>query len=264
MLLTAACSRPEKNEQREEEGARPKITHSSRPPREATPNKLDQLRETFDKARMSGDPEERDKLLAQVAWNAMELDPQLAREAFDCLLPESPDRIALLQHFAMRMADENPDEALKWAATLMSEREAAAARVRIALVIADADPSRGANLLSEFGLANREFEVAVVQVLQRWTNKTPEEAAAWVGVFPPGEFRVAGVETVISGWLGNDPQGAFTWLPTVGDEQVWMEAGDAVAKKFLQQTPETRALWLGYADPRMREKLSHALRYPSQ
>jgi len=263
-LLIAACGRSGKSERREDEGARPEVTRSNRPPREATLDKKEELREELAKARMSGEPEKRDKLLAQVAWNAMELDPELAREAFECLMLESPDRIALLQHFAMRMADANPDEALKWAATLESEREMAAARARIALVIADADPARAANLLSEFGLANREFDVAVVQVLQHWSDKSPQDAAAWVAVFPPGELRKAGLETVVSEWLGNDPQAAITWLSAMGDEQVWMEAGDAVAKKFLKQTPETRESWLGYADPRVREKLSHALRYSSE
>lgn len=264
LLLIASCERQEKTGRSEEEKAGPRITHSSRPPRETTPDKKEELREELAKARMCAEPQERDKLLAQVAWNAMELDPEVAREAIDSLMLESPDRIALLQHFAMRMADENPDEALKWAATLESEREAAAARVRIALVIADSDPARGANLLSEHGLANREFEVAVVQVLQRWSNKSPQDAAAWVAVFPPGEFRKAGVETVASGWLGSDPQAAFAWLSTIGDEQIRTEAGDAFAKTYLQQTPETREAWLGYADPQTREKLAHALRYSSE
>ena len=264
LLLIAACERPEKTERRAQKEAGPQITRSSRPPREAVPDTKEELREELARAEMSADPEERDKLLAQVAWNAIELDPELSREAFERLMVESDDRIALLQHFAMRMADENPEEALKWAASLESEREAAAARVRIALVLADADPARGANLLSEFGLANREFEVAVVQVLQRWSDKNPQDAAEWVAVFPQGEFRKAAVETVVSGWLGNDPQAAFAWLSTVGDEQIRMEAGDAFAKKFLQQAPETRGSWLGYADPMTREKLAHALRYATE
>jgi hypothetical protein len=260
MLLLASCGRTEKTGQSEEEKTAPEITRSQRPPREALPDQKEELREQLAKARMSGEPEERDKLLVQVAWNAMELDPELARGAFESLMLESPDRIALIQHFAMRMADENPEEALKWAASLESEREAAAARVRIALVLADSDPSRAANLLSEHGLANREFEVAVVQVLQRWSNKSPQDAAAWVAVFPPGEFRKAGVETVISGWLGSDPQAAFTWVSSLGDEAIRTEAGNVLAKKFLRQTPETRDVWLGYADSEIREKFTHAQR----
>lgn len=264
LFLLSACERSDKTGHRAEEKAAPEITRSHRPPREAVPDKKEELRDGLAKARMTGEPEERDKLLAQVAWNAMELDPDLAREAFESLMIETPDRIALIQHYAMRMADADPEKALKWAATLDSEREAAAARVRIALVLADEDPSRAANLLSEHGLANREFEVAVVQVLQRWSNKNPRNAAAWVAVFPPGEFRKAGVETVASGWLGSNPQAAFAWLSSLSDETIRMEAGDAFAKCFLQQTPETRETWLGHADPQIREKLAHALRYADE
>jgi hypothetical protein len=264
LMLIVACERSAKDGKDAEAKANPEITRAHRPPRETLPDKQGELREELAKARMCAEPEERDKRLVQVAWNAMELDPELAREALESLMPESPDRIALIQHFAMRMADANPEEALKWAATLESEREAAAARVRIALVLADADPARGANLLSEFGLANREFEVAVVQVLQRWTNKSPQDAAAWVAVFPSGEFRKAGVETVASGWLGSNPQAAFAWLSSLSDEQIRMEAGDAFAKMFLQQAPETRESWLGFADVQIREKLAHAQRYATE
>jgi hypothetical protein len=260
LALLGACERPDKTGRRAEEKEGPEITHSHRPPREHLPDKKETLREALAKARKCAEPEQRDKLLVQAAWNAMELDPELAREAFESLMIESPDRIALIQHFAMRMADADPEEALKWAATLESEREAAAARVRIALVLADEDPSRAANLLSEYGLANREFEVALVQVLQRWSNKSPQDAAAWVAVFPPGEFRKAGVETVASGWLRSDPEAAFAWLTSLSDEAIRMEAGDAFAKSFLQQPPETREAWLGHADPQIREKLAHALR----
>ena len=259
MLLLAACGKPAKSEKHEEEkGPGPQVTRSNRPPRETLPDRKEELREQLAEARMCAEPEERDKLLRQVAWNALEVDPDITREAFECLMLESPDRIALIQHFAMRMADENPEEALKWASSLESEREAAAARVRIALVIASENPSRAAEILSEFGLANREFDVAVVQVIQRWTEKNPLDAAAWVELFPAGEFRKAGVESVVSGWLVGDPQAAFSWLAAVGDERIRTEAWEPLKNRFLQQTPENRDLWLSFADPATREKLAKA------
>lgn len=259
LLLITACGRQEAPEGRAEDGAGPEITHSPRPPREALPDKKAESRAELARSETITDPEERDKVLAQVAWNSLEMDPELAREAFDRLTVDSAARIALIQHFAMRMADANPDEALLWAASLESEREAAAARVRIALVVADEDPARAAELLSEFGLSNREFEVAVVEVLQRWANKNPQDAAAWVVMFPQGEFRRAGVEAVVTSWLGNNPQAAFAWHAAIGDEQIRKTAGDTLEQKFLRQTPEVRESWLGYADPATREKLAEAL-----
>jgi len=178
------------------------------------------------------------------------------------LSDDSADKISLIQHFAMRMADEDVEAALQWASTLESEREVAAARVRIALVVADADPARAAGLLSEHGLANREFDVAVVQVLQHWGDKSPSDAAAWVSMFPPGDFRKEGIKTVVSQWTQDNPQAAFAWLAGQSDEGIRMEAGDALVERFLAEPVEIRETWLQYADPQIREKLSHALRLP--
>lgn len=261
LLLLAACERSDKSgEEGGEAGSGPTATRSHRPPREVLPDNNEVLRAELARSEAITDSEERDKVVVQVAWNALEVDPELAREALKRLMVDSDERIALIQHFAMRMAEENPDAALKWAASLESEREAAAARVRIALVLAEQDPARAGELLSESGLANREFEVAVVQVLQRWTEKTPQDAAAWVELFPPGEFRKAGVAAVVSGWLTANPEAAFSWLSTVGDEQIRTEAVDVIAKKYLQQMPEIRESWLSHADPGLREKIANSLR----
>lgn len=263
-LVFAACDRPGEPRKPAEEARGPEVTRARREPREEAPEPRARLRASLAEADALNEPGARDKALAQVAWNALGLDLDVAREALERLPPDSPQRIALIQHFAMRMADENPDAALAWAASLASEREAAAARVRVALVVADSDPARGANLLSEFGLANREFEVAVVQVLQRWAAKNPPDAAAWVAVFPPGEFRKAGIRSVIPQWVENSPQEMFSWLGRQTDDAVRMEAGDAIVESFLRQSPEVREAWMKHADPQVREKLSHALRQPGQ
>jgi hypothetical protein len=158
----------------------------------------------------------------------------------------------------MRMADEDPDAALAWSGTLASESETAAARARIALVIAPADPARAANLLSESGLPSREFDVAIVQVLNHWASQSPQDAAAWVAVFPEGGFRKAGVEAVISQWTAIDPQGAISWLSSLEDEGIRSEATEATRKTLRQQNPETREAWLQAADAETRAALEQA------
>ena len=201
-LLLAACDKPGASGSRAGESQdAPRITKSIRPPREEAPALPGDFRAAL---RLAGEieaPAARDTAIAQVAWDALELDPDLAREAFDQLSPEGVERIRLLQHFAMRLAENDPDEALAWAATLGSEKEIAAARGQIALVLSESDPERAANLLSESGIAGREFDLAVVQVLQRWAAKSPPEAAGWVVLFPAGRSREAGIKTVVSQWV---------------------------------------------------------------
>jgi len=191
LCLAAACERAEKNERAADDNKpASQVTHAQR---ETSPNSGHTLRAALAEAQALTDPQARDKALAQVAWNALEQDEKIAREAFNRMAPDSPQRIALIQHFAMRMADEDPDAALAWSGTLASQSETAAAQARIALVIAPTDPARAANLLSESGLPSREFDVAIVQVLRHWAGQSPPDAAAWVAVFPEGGFRKAGV-----------------------------------------------------------------------
>jgi hypothetical protein len=260
LLLPASCRRPDESKPRGDDAAQagPQSTKPGRPAREQQPDPRAEFRKALAKADKLETREARDKTIAALAWEALELDPEFARETFGMVSPESQERIPLIQHFAMRMADENPDAALEWAGTLGSEREIEAARAQIALVIADADPARAANLLSESAMESRELDVAIVQVLQHWANQKPSDAAAWVVLFPAGEFRKAGVQTVVSQWAESDPSAAFAWVAGLGDEGIRDEATRAMTDAFLQQAPEIRESWLRHADPRTREKLQQA------
>lgn len=265
-LCLTACDKPMKDIRGADEKQGPQITKSDRDPRDArtSSSQAGAVRKALVRAESLTEAGERDKAIAKIVWDSIETDPGFAREALGKISAESPEKIPLLQHFAMRMADENVETALEWASTLDSEREAAAARVRIALVVAGADPAQAAGLLSEFGLANREFSVAVVQVLQQWAGQSPPDAAAWVAMFPPGDFRKEGIRSVVTKWTQDNPQAMFSWLAGQPDEAIRMETGDALVERFLAQTTDVRATWLQYADPQVREKLSHSLRLPSE
>ena len=253
LCLAAACERPEKNERAADDNKQaPQVTRHQR---ETSPDSRQSLRGALAEAQALADPNARYKALAQVAWNALEQDEKIAREAFDHLAPDGPERIALIQHFAMRMADEDPDAALAWSGSLASQSETAAAQARIALVIAPTDPARAANLLSESGLPSREFDVAIVQVLRHWASQSPPDAAAWLAVFPEGGFRKAGVDTVLSQWTASNPRAAISWLSTLGDDGLRAEATAAIGKAWRQQNPETREIWLQAADVQTRAAL---------
>jgi hypothetical protein len=81
-------------------------------------------------------------------------------------------------------------------------------------------------------------------------------------MFPPGDFRKEGIRAVVTQWTQDNPQAVFSWLGNQSDEEIRMEAGDAIVQRFLAQPQEIRETWLEHADPRIREKLSHALRMP--
>ena len=150
----------------------------------------------------------------------------------------------------MRLAEQDPDEALAWADTLDTEMETAAAKVQIALAMAEADPQRAAHLLAESSIAGREFDVAVVQVLQRWAAKSPADAAAWALLFPPGAAREAGLKIIVSCWVKSDVHAALAWMATIQDETLRQEATLGMEETLLQQPMDIREAWLDQIDPR--------------
>ena len=209
-------------------------------------------RSALDKAKRISSPEERDKAVAQIVWGNLELDPKLALEALHELAPGCAERVRLIQHFAMRLAERDIEEAIKWADTLENPEEISLAYGRISLVLAESDPARAANLISESGMAGREFDVAVVQVIQRWAASSPSAAAAWVVLFDPSTARRAGINTVIPLWAKSDIQAALTWIGTLQNEGVREEARQAMAETILQQPPKTQNEWLQFSDPAIR------------
>lgn len=200
-------------------------------------------------------PADRAKALADVAWNALETDPDTAHEAFLQLPADSPEMIRLIQHYALRLAEQDPEAAIAWAEALGTELEVATAKYQIALALAEADPLRAANLLSESGLAGRELDVAVVQVIQRWAAKSAPAAAAWVAAFPQGASRSAGIGAVVERWLPGDPAAAFGWLGGLKDAEFKAEAARAMQGIILQQSADVQKEWLQHADPGIRAEL---------
>lgn len=198
---------------------------------------------------------EREKELAEIAWDAIETDPKLAHEAMGRLSPGSPEKIRLIQHHALRLAEENIDDAVAWAESLENETEKSAALSHIAIALAETDPQRAAQLLMEADIPGRDFEVAVVQVIQRWAATSPPEAAAWVSHFPPNPTREAGVKIIAERWLPDDASAAFAWLGGMKNANLRQETARAMEGVILQQSEETRAAWLQHANEAIQKEL---------
>lgn len=255
-LSLSGCDKPETSITRENtvalEAAGARRGHAARDP---VPGSPEALRVAFVMALASETRSDRERELADVAWNALEIDPSLAVEALQQLSPNSPEKIRLIKHQAMRLAEQNPEQALAWAATVGSEEEVAAAFGQIALELAETDPRRAADLLSESGIVGRDFDVAVVQVVQRWAAISPPDAAAWVSSFPPSAARQAAVGIIAGQWLPSDPPASFTWIDSLKDPEMRKETARAMEGVILQQPEEIRDAWLGHADPWIRNEL---------
>lgn len=251
-LLLAACDKPRGSGGTDETTASGEASgtkRSARPKREHPSDAEQDPRAALQAAAKLPSQEEREKAIADIVWDALELDPALAREAFSQLTPDSAETIRLIQHSAMRLAESDPAEAMKWADSLGTEKEIAAAKCQIALVLAENEPLRAAGILSESGVEGREFDVAAVQVLQRWAAKSPPDAAEWVAAFPAGAARPAGIKEVVSRWLGSDAEAVFAWKAHLEDSTVRNEVVSALVEISMEQGSGG---WLTKADAETR------------
>ncbi|MEY3895410.1 MAG: hypothetical protein RLZZ214_929 [Verrucomicrobiota bacterium] len=252
-LLLVCCEKPRENAApSENQVPPPRVTKLDRSARGEQPVSPEQLRENLKSAGEIESPEARNKALEEVIWNALELDPELAQEGFHQLTPGSEEKKRLIQHFAMRQAEVALDEAINWATTLETEQEKSLAFDSIALVLAESDPLRAAQMLSDSGIAGRDFDVAVVQVVQRWAAISAVDAAAWVVLFEPGEARRAGLKEVVSVWSNANPEGALAWMETLKDPIIHQEAVTGMAQTILDLPDEARRNLMQFATPEIR------------
>lgn len=240
-LLLVSCEKPRKPAAAVTETEKPRITKSHRPAGVEAPPQRDRLRAAFQQAAETGPPEARDRALAAAVWDALELEPDLARDGLQRITPGTDEKNRLIEHFAMRMAEQSPEDAVSWAHSLATDEEKSLAFGRIALVLSESDPERAATILSDSGVAGRDFDVAVVQVIQRWAAESPAAAAAWVMAFDAGEARSAGMREIVSVWIGNDSQAAFAWISTILNPELRQEA-ELGAAQFILEEPDSMLL----------------------
>jgi hypothetical protein len=255
-LLLVSCDKP-KNTATEpaDQNTVARVTKSDRPEPRDSPKSPDQLQAAIKAAGKIGPAEEKNRALAAAIWDAMDLEPELARQSLQKLTAGSEEKTRLLQHFAMRLAEQNVDDAVQWADSLETEDEKSQAFGKIALVLSATEPERAARLLSDSGVSGRDFDVAVVQVVQRWAAQSPSDAAAWAILFDAGEARSAALKETVGAWARTDAPAAFSWITAIQDEQLRADAVAGMVETILDQPDSVQKDLLKLAPPEMRTRL---------
>jgi hypothetical protein len=241
------------------DSAQPGATRASRTARQDLPGRQTDLRQALAEAKKNPVPEERDKAIVEVARAAIETNPNLVAEAIRHLTPDHPEKALLVKEMVARLMQDDPAAATAWVASLESARDRALAGGEIAIQTAAADPARAAALLAESGMTGPEFDQVAVQVLESWTNQTPEDAAAWVLRFPPGTSRDSAVKTLVTRWVQGDAGAAFSWLSKLSNPAVRKEASLNMAHALVDNPDFIRESMLQQADPAMRTDLEQQI-----
>ena len=251
-LWLVSCEKSKNQAAVTEQSKQARVTKSERPERDELAATPAELREMMKRAVTIQSPQEREQTLQEIVWNAIEIDPDLAQEAFLQMTPGSEEKNQLIQHFAMTLAGENHEAAMQWASGLKNDQEKALALNSIALVLSENDPAKAAQILSDSGVAGRDLDVAVVQVIQRWADISPTDAATWVQLFDSGEARQAGLKAIISTWIRVDPLGTMNWISSLQRPEIYQDATLGMAETIFGLPKSEQEEMLQIAAPEVR------------
>jgi hypothetical protein len=216
LLLVSACEKKSESSSGGENrsGAPSKPTRTERRDlrAERETEAKTELRKALEAAESETDPAAREKALATVAWDGIDIDREIAQKAFAGLTPGGEEARRLIAHFAMRMADDDPEAALEWARGLEQPVERDDAISRIAVVISTSDPQRGASLALEEVPEGLPRNRAVVQIVQRWSQTAPADAATWITSLPDGPARKGAIRNLSTIWSESDGAALSRWV----------------------------------------------------
>lgn len=201
--------------------------------------------------------EARDQALAGIVRDALQSAPALSAEAFRNLSAKSSEKPQLLKYCVKLMVERGLDEALEWAASLDQDKDAA--KIEIAVVVAESDPGGAGDILSANGVDLGKNKDGFDHVVQNWVSNSPSDAAQWAFSIPAGESRQIAIRSVVSLWLMTDSQSAFSWISDLKVKSGRDEASQAIVKFLSDVPPPSRESILESADESLRSELEGQL-----
>ena len=205
-------------------------------------------------ARTLSEPSERDAALIEVAYELARSKPV---EALDLAIELSPTtrRDEVLNFSATQWASLKPQDALDWAKQVPDENLRARLIRDITTEWGDTDPNAAATAAVQSIPTGRAQNDAVVGIIQRWAQSSPEVAAAWIQAFPEGELRETAGRELVNVWADQAPEAAGHWLNALPQGSFRDIAVESYVTSILPAAPDTAATWaMEIRDPNRRSE----------
>jgi hypothetical protein len=153
-------------------------------------------------------------VMPQVLMNWTSNDPR----AVTAWIVKQDDRqsyVPALATIAGTYAELDPDEALRWAATLSGE-DSQIALTQVIQQIAQTDPERASNLVGEMEEGDYRNN-AMSNIAQVWGQSDPRAALSWVAKQPQSESTAEMYRGLFTQWSVYDIDGAVSQLNFILD-----------------------------------------------
>jgi hypothetical protein len=198
--------------------------------------------------------EERGGIFLKIAYQAVESDPRKALELARELAP-TESRDGLVTYISSIWAAKSPQDAAAWASQIQDRTFRERVLVAIATTWGENDPVLASSLAISSLTPGREQNDAVVGIVQRWTQKDPGRAAAWVEKFPESELRNTALNEVVRLWTDNDLIKSGEWVKALPAGPARYLAIETYVGKAAKLDPGSTASWvLQIQDKALRER----------
>lgn len=155
------------------------------------------LNSTVAWARQLPDASEQQTILLAAANEAVRTDP-MASLRIAVALPADGGRDETIRRAATEWASQDAASAVDWAKQIPDETLRSKVLAAEAVAWSESAPESAATLAVESLPPGRLLDDTVVSIVQRWAQRQPEAAAAWVEQFPEGPLRAAAVENLLA------------------------------------------------------------------
>lgn len=198
-----------------------------------------------------------DGMLLKEAWVVVYRDPLRAWNMVE-KISDTRGRELILDQCATALAERDRSAAIAWAGQLSHAEERNIALARIAVVWSAEEPMPAATFLQKQNITGLTYEIAAVQILQFWAQRSGPEAAAWALSFPASPLRLSGLDAVSSEWLQRDAAEFGRWLGAVESASVQDEFIASSARAITPQISEKRQAYLRDWPQHLRERVEAA------
>jgi len=127
-------------------------------------------------------------------------------------LPPTLDRDNALVHALSQWAASDFYAASTWAQRVSDVNLRQRLLGAVAVAVADQNGAAAASLAAKSLVSGIEQDRVVVAIVQRWAEKSPQEAAAWLVQFPDTPARDAAAQSLVQLWALHDKDAPQTWL----------------------------------------------------
>ncbi len=169
-------------------------------------------------------------------------------------MPEGTRRIQMLSTAAGQWAEQNPRNALAWAAGLSNETDRNVALRGVLSGVAQSDAAAAANLALTLP-PGAEQQKGIELIIDQWSARTPDSLMRWATTQLSDSSRQSALPAIVTAWAGAD-------LATLGDWLNALPSGDArdsccaaLARHLAPTQPDLARQWAAtIADPNLRQK----------